>query len=744
MQHLPTLITELALILGAAGVTTLLFRRLRQPVVLGYVIAGFLVGPHFRFFPTISELDNIKIWADIGVIFLLFALGLEFSFKKLTKIGGSAAITGTWEISIMMLAGYGIGRMMGWSAIDSIFLGGIISISSTTIIYRAFEEFALKTRQFTSLVLGVLIVEDLVAILLLVVLSTLAVSQTFDGTEMLFAVLKLVFFLCLWFLLGIFLLPTLLKKARKWLSNETLLIGAIALCLGMVVLAHSVGFSSALGAFIMGSMLSETIYGERIEQLITPVKNLFGAIFFVSVGMLIDPGLLYKYAVPVALLTLVVIGGKLIAVSVGALIAGKPLRQAVQAGTSMTQIGEFSFIIATLGLSLGVTADFLYPIAVGVSVITTFTTPLMMRFADPMYLYLLKHLPKRWVLSLNTYSAGTQIIKSEGEWKNVMHGYIRLVLVNLVVIIALILLGRYYLHPFFRGFFVQAWLADMLAALITMGAMAPFVWGLMAKKLDRISYLTLWLDGKYNHGPLVALELLRNLLGISLVSALLWQFFPFWISLAGTALFMIIVFFMFKQNLDKFYHRIEDRFIANLNEKERKQPHQRILTPWDAHLSRIKIGTSGSFLGETLESLRWREKFGINIAFIERGNRLIYAPSRVEKLFPYDEIGVIGTDIQLQKFTQKIEANHEEDTPPVDDMAEQISLEKIVVDEKNGLKGQTIRHSGIRERTKGLVVGIERGGDRILNPSSDIVFEWADIVWLVGDKQRITQLHQTN
>ncbi len=254
MQDLPTLITELALILGAAGVTTLLFRRLRQPVVLGYVIAGFLVGPHFKFFPTISEIENIKIWAEIGVIFLLFALGLEFSFKKLAKIGASAAITGTWEISIMMLTGYATGRCMGWSNIDSIFLGGIIAISSTTIIFRAFEELGLKTRQFTSLVLGVLIVEDLVAILLMVVLSTLAVSQTFDGSEMLFAVLKLIFFLCLWFLLGIFLLPTLLKKASKWLSGETLLIGAIALCLGMVVLAHSVGFSAALGAFIKGSI----------------------------------------------------------------------------------------------------------------------------------------------------------------------------------------------------------------------------------------------------------------------------------------------------------------------------------------------------------------------------------------------------------------------------------------------------------------------------------------------------------
>jgi len=744
MHHLSELIIDLALILGAAGVTTLIFRRLKQPVVLGYILAGLLVGPNFSLFPTISDIEGVKIWAEIGVIFLLFSLGLEFSFKKLAQVGGSAGITGGWEITIMMGLGYLAGTLLGWPFMDRVFLGGIIAISSTTIIFRAFDELGLKTRQFTGLVMGILVVEDLVAIILLVLLSTLALTKSFAGTEMLFAILKLVFFLSLWFLSGVFLLPTLLKKASKLLSNETLLIGAIALCLGMVVLADRAGFSAALGAFMMGSILSETLYGEKIEHLITPVKDLFGAIFFVSVGMLINPALLVQYAGPVLLLTVLVIAGKLFNVTIGALIAGKPLRQAVQAGASMTQIGEFSFIIATLGVSLKVTGDYLYPIAVGVSVITTFTTPYLIRLADPLSFYLIKTLPKSWIVSLNNYSAGTQTIKSESEWKIVTQAYGKLVLTNSVIIIALILLSRYYLQPFFHSLFAQKWLAEVLAALVTMGAMAPFIWALMAKKLHRIAYRTLWLDSKYNHGPLVTLEVVRNLLGIAFVSVLLWQFFPLFASLVGTALVMVIVFVVFKKRLDKFYHRIEDRFISNLNEKENNQPQQRSLTPWDAHLSRIKVGTTGSFLGETLESLRWRERFGINIAFIERGNRLIYAPSRLEKLYPYDEIGVIGTDIQLQKFTQKVEAKQEEETLPVDGMVEQISLEKLVVDENNGLRGQTIRESGIREKTKGLVVGIERGSERKLNPSSDTVFEWADVVWLVGDKHRIRLLNQQN
>jgi CPA2 family monovalent cation:H+ antiporter-2 len=577
---------------------------------------------------------------------------------------------------------------------------------------------------------------------MLVLLSTLAVSQTFDGSEMLFAIFKLVFFLCLWFLLGIFLLPTLLKKASKLLSNETLLIGAIALCLGMVVLAHSVGFSAALGAFIMGSILSETIYGERIENLISSVKNLFGAIFFVSVGMLIDPGLLYEYAGPVALLTLIVIGGKFFNVSIGALIAGKPLRQAVQAGTSMTQIGEFSFIIATLGLSLKITSDFLYPIAVGVSVITTFTTPFMMRLAEPLHKFLEKRLPKKWIEGLNRYSAGSQTIRGESDWKTVIGAYSRLILTNSVISISLILLSTYYLQPAFHSWIENFWLASLLSVLISLGVMAPFLWALVAKKIQRGAYRSLWLDNKYNRGPLVMLEVLRNIVGVLLVSILLWQFFPLGLSLLFTMVIMMVVFFVFKQKLDKFYHRIEGRFLANLNEKENHNKSTKTLTPWDAHLSRIKISTTCRFLGESLETLRLREKYGINIAFIERGSKLIYAPSRLEKLYPYDEIGAIGTDLQLQRFTRMVENREDEISPEADALSEEISLEKIVVDEHNGLRGKTIRGSAIRENTKGLVVGIERNGERILNPSSDTIFEWGDIVWLVGDKHRISLLNQ--
>jgi len=739
MAHLPLLIKDLALILGAAGIITIFFKKLKQPVVLGYIIAGLLVGPNFKLFPTIGDVEGIKIWAEIVVVFLLFALGLEFSFKKLVKVGGSAAITGITELSFMMMLGYGMGQVLGWSNMDSMFLGGIIAISSTTIIFRAFDELGLKTKQFSSLVIGVLVIEDLVAILLMVLLSTVAVSQQFEGTQMFLSIGKLLFFLCLWFLMGIFLLPTFFKKVSRFLNSETLLVLSLALCLGMVVLADQVGFSAALGAFIMGSILAETTQAHKIEHLITSVKDLFGAIFFVSVGMLIDPQILVEYAVPVLILTLSVILGKTIFVASGALLAGRPLKQAVQAGTSMSQIGEFSFIIATLGVSLNVTSSYLYPIAVGVSVITTFTTPYMIKLAEPLYQFLLKVLPEKWIRGLEKYSSSSQIIESESNWKRLLNFYIQIIILNGVIMIALSLLVAYFLEPFLQKSIADPLTAKIIAALIGLIVMAPFIWALTVKKMSKSAYAALWLDRKYSHGPLVMLEIARNAIAVLLVGFMLRQLFSFWITVGGTLVAMIVIGVVFRQRLQKFYQRLEDRFLQNLHERELLEQNktQSHLSPWDAHLTHYKISPHASFIGKTLEELQWRETYGINIAFIERGNHVMFAPARTEKIFPFDNIGVIGTDQQMLEFG-KIMVPYVEDA---DSEKELVELEKIVVDEHTRLKGLTIRESGIREKTNGLVVGIERKGERILNPSSFTQLEWDDIVWIVGNRKKIQQLY---
>ncbi len=741
MTHLPHLITDLALMLGAAGITTLLFRRLKQPVVLGYVLCGLLVGPNFKLFPTVTDVEGIKVWAEIGVIVLLFTLGLEFSFKKLVKVGPAAAITGTVEITAMLAMGFAAGRCLGWRWMDSLFLGGIIAISSTTIIFRAFEEMGMKTRQFTSLVMGVLIIEDVVAVVLMVLLSTMAASQAFAGADLLMAIGKLLFFLSLWFLLGIYLLPGLLRKAARWLNSETLLIAALGLCLGMVVFAHSVGLSAALGAFVMGSILSETAYGEKIEHLLVPVKNLFGAVFFVSVGMLINPQLLLANAGPVLLIAALVVGGKLLFVSGGALLAGRPLRQAVQAGTSMTQIGEFSFIIATLGVSMNVIDAALYPIAVGVSVLTTFTTPLMIKSAEGLIAGLNKRLPARWLAAIDKYSAGSQLIKAESDWRLVVRHYAQVMAVNTVMMVAVILLSRYVLKPQLKALMHhEAW-ARALSLFISVALMLPFAWAMIARKMQHHAYKALWLDSKYNHGPLVTLEIVRSLLAVALMGVLLRQYFSTSAAVGATLLVLIAVLFVFRQRLQRFYQRIERRFLHNLQGDKPAATGSELLllAPWDAHLSKVRIGAGSHLVGIALEELALREKYGINVAFIERGNRLIYAPARTEKLFPYDEIGVIGTDVQLQHFAMLVEGGADDEGTPVDLQAGEIILQKLVVDAHNGLTGQTIRQSGIREKTNGLVVGIERQGERMLNPSSDTRFEWEDIVWLVGERSKIAR-----
>lgn len=746
-MHVPGLIVDLALILGTAAVTTILFKWLRQPVVLGYIIAGFLVSQGFEFLPSVTDTKSIQVWAEIGVIFLLFSLGLEFSFKKLLKVGGGAAVTGIFEISCMLMLGYGLGQWLGLNFINSLFLGGIVAISSTTIILRAFHEQNVKTNQFAQLVMGVLIVEDVVAVLLMVLLSTISVSQQFSGNDLIVSLSKFLILLVLWFLLGIFLIPTLLKKLSKQMNNETLLVLSLALCFGMVVLAANAGFSPALGAFIMGSILAETTKAHHIENLLLSIKDLFGAVFFVSVGLLLNPSLILEYWQLVLLLVFLVMIGKTISVSLGALISGRSLKQAIQAGTSMSQIGEFSFIIASLGVSLKVTNDYLYPVAVGVSVITTFFTPYLMKLALPLHQQLNQFLPKKWLEILDRYSSGTQIIQAESAWSKVLKLYFQIIGINSIIIIAIIWLSVQYLIPLTTQWFPSSTLlfVKAVSAVLTLGIMMPFIWALTIKRIRSTAYTELWLDKKYNKGPLVMLEVIRNLFSIIFIIILITQYFSFYIAIPVALVVLTIVWLVFRKKLERFYDRLEKRFINNLNEKSKKEDHHKQLIPWDAHLSTFTVHAQALCVGKTLQQLAWREQFGINVAFIERGNQMIYAPKRDVLIFPNDILGVIGGDEQLKTYKQFIETrNIEEIVEDVEVEREKIQLLKIVVDEHTKLKGLSIKDSGIREKTQGLVVGIERNGERILNPDSNFVFEWDDIVWIVGNKILIKKMYKNN
>lgn len=724
--HLQPLISDLGLILMTAAVAVLLFKKIKQPLVLGYLIAGFLAGPHFVFFPTVKEVSSVEVWAEIGVIFLLFSLGLEFSFKKLMKVGGSASITAITQIISMIVIGYMVGQWIGWNSMDSVFLGVILSVSSTTIILKTFDELGVKTQKFAGIVIGSLIVQDIVAILMMVLLSTIAVSQQFSGSELMLSVLKLIFFLTIWFVGGIFFIPTLLKKAKNILTDEMLLIISLALCLMMVILAANVGFSPALGAFIMGSIIAETTQAEHIEHLVKPVKDLFGAVFFVSVGMLINPETLYEYALPVAILTLVVIICQSISSTIGALLSGLPLKQSVQTGMSLSQIGEFSFIIATLGMSLNVTSDFLYPIVVAVSAVTTFTTPFMIKFSTPFSEFLEDKLPRRWIKRIERYSANAQSIKLVTNWQIVVRAFLTQVIIHSVIIVAIILLSSKYILPLVQ----DLKFGNLFGALITLVIISPFLWALSLRRVAVKEVAILREERKYR-GPILMMVLLRMVLTLFYIGFLLNIFFSPGIAFIAL-IFAVVVYFVFPKKLNAQYHKIEDHFLRNLNAREVKKivRSRSDLTPWDGHMSTFTIAPTSNVVGKTLNELKIRELLGVNIAFIKRGDFTINIPTKNERLFPGDEICIIGTDNQVNQFKGYLHQN-EIEIPEI--IVSDIILKQLELKEEEFI-GKNIRESQLREKTNALIVGIERSGKRILNPESTMILEKNDILWVVGSK----------
>lgn len=475
MHSVHTLILDLTLITIYAAIVTLLFKKLKQPTVLGYILAGILAGPYFDFLPTVKDSENLVLWADIGVIFLLFGLGLEFSFKKMLNVGKAAMITANANILFMLFLGYNTGLLLGWSTMDSFFLGSMISMSSTTIIIKAFDDLNIKKQRFTDLVFGVLVVEDLVGILLLVLLPTIALGSTIDGQALLWSTGKLILFLVLCFVTGIYLVPTFLKKIERFLNDEQLLLVMIALCFGMVWLANYSGFSSALGAFIMGSILAETPLLERIEKTIKPLKDFFGAVFFVSVGMMVNPAMFLEYALPIVVITFIVMVGKIAFSCFGFIVSGQPLKTAVLGAFSLAQVGEFAFIIASLGMSLGVLHKQVYPIIVAVSVITTFFTPMMIKFAEPMFTVIKRYLPEKWQIFLAQHATGQKETKSEERlWNMLFKNYLSRLILFIIINFAVIGLSNYIIVPF-----VHRYLPNMAAravvTLITLLLMSPFL-----------------------------------------------------------------------------------------------------------------------------------------------------------------------------------------------------------------------------------------------------------------------------
>lgn len=739
MIQLPILIQDLAFILITAALVTLVFKKLHQPVVLGYLLAGFLLGPHVPYFPSVQDTNSVKVWAEIGVIILLFGLGLEFSFKKLARVGKSASITAVFEVGFMIAVGFFAGQVIGWNTMDSLFLGGILSISSTTIIVRAFDELGLKGRQFVSLVFGVLVAEDIVAILLLVLLSTMAISKSLSGSELLFSSISLGFFLVLWFVVGIYLLPPLLQRIKKSLNDETTLVVSLGLCLLMVMIATKVGFSPALGAFVMGSLLAETKEGTRIEHLVMPVKNLFAAVFFVSIGMLIDPTTLIKYAPQVLLLTLLTISGKFISATIGALVSGSSLRHSVQVGMSLAQIGEFSFIIATLGVSLNVTSDFLYPIAVAVSAVTTFTTPYLIRSSDTFCNWLERKLPVAFLKGLERYQKAVQSEDtSKIVTKLLFQAYGLRIFLNTILIIAVFLFSNNILLPFIAPLFEgSAWVRLTLVVLSCIISI-PFFWAisfgspsgrLTEEDRARVARLTLGVQvTRSAFALLLGAGTINILVSINTITGIL----------VFTGLFIAVIAGRFSE---KIYGRLEKRFMFNLEDNTKADDLKSQvppLAPWDSGLADFVVNPNSALVGLSLQQSRLKENFGVTVALVQRGLESISAPDRNWVLMPHDRIYMIGSEDQLLKA--KLELEYPRPDVTSSESLQSFGLLPIQLLASSHYCGKIIRDSGIREEISGLIVGIEREDQRILSPDSALSLAPGDLLWVVGDIEKIKSI----
>ena len=733
MTHLDPIISDLALILAVAGVTTLLFKWLKQPVVLGYIVAGFLCSGNFLL-QGVSNMGNVDIWAEIGIIFLLFSLGLEFSFKKLMNVGGPALMTALVVIVGMMCSGFMAGRALGWTSTDSIFLGGMLSMSSTTIIIKAFDDLGLRSQKFTSLVFGVLVVEDLFAVVLMVMLSTLFVQRAVEHVVIAEQLFKLIFFLILWFVVGIYLIPTFLEKIRKFLNQETLLVISLGLCLIMVVLATYAGFSSALGAFIMGSILAGTVQAESIEKVIAPVKDLCGAVFFVSVGMLVEPARLVQYIVPIVFLTVVVIVGQIFYGTLGFLVSGQNLKIALQSSFSLAQIGEFAFIIASLGLSMGVTSSFLYPVAVAVSVVTTFTTPFIIRLSDPAYHRINRLIPKRMKALLARYSAGSQTVNSEREWMSLLKKSLLNMFIYCVLLGGVVWISSSYYSPFVEERF-EGFAGKLIATTTTILFMTPLLWGLAVRHLNRRLFVPLWNDPRFNHGLLVSLIVLRILLALMFVLTVVAHLSSYrWGALMAFAILLLLLA-LFWRRIKRGYLRFEQRFFTNLNEKDAST----VVTTGNyrakfLHMAKMTVSADSPLVGRCFRELDLRLRYGVTVVSVLRGSHRYNAPGASMVLMPSDEISVVGTDAQLSQFASKVEVP----LSPVD--REEATMQKFSVGEHSVLIGMTVSQFGMMCRGACLIIGIERSDGSYVRPLGLVRFQPYDMVWIAGDRETIEQV----
>ncbi len=750
-MEIPTMIQDLALMLVVAGVVTLIFKRLKQPLVLGYIVAGFLVSPHMPLTASVADTENIHLWADIGVMFLLFSLGLDFSFKKILKMGASPIISTITIIFCMSMLGVLAGQLFNWPRMDCIFLGGMLAMSSTTIIYKAFDDLGLRQQQFAGMVMSVLILEDILAIVMMVMLSAIASGNNPDGGQMLGSVMKIGFFLVLWLVVGIFAIPLFLRKVRKLINDEVMLVVAIGMCCAMAVFSTKVGFSSAFGAFIMGSILAETVEAEHIEKLVEPVKNLFGAIFFVSVGMLVDLDILVEYALPIMTLVLTILIGQSIFGSLSFMLGGESLKSAMRCGFSMAQIGEFSFIIASLGLSLGVISDYLYPVVVAVSVITTFLTPYMIRLSTPAYAHLEKRLPSKIIKMLNHLSMSQPNTNEQSKWKKMLVQMTINTIVYSILTSASIAIMFTFALPFFRQLLPGQelhWYANAITGVLTILIIAPFLRAMVMKKNRSPEYRALWAESNRNRLPLLFTVLVRAVIAVAFIFYICHYLSRFSNAVMITIGIIVVLMVVLSRRIKNRSIRMERLFIMNLRSREieaqvhgKKRPlYEGRLLDRDVHIADFTVPMDSKWMGSTLRQLDLGRKYGVHVSSILRANHRLNIPDGNYIIFPGDKLQVIGSDDQLSKFGQAVSEQVLGEDPNLE--KREMKLRQLIIGIDSPFIGKTLEESGIRDIYSCMVVGLEEGKENLSPFSPKRRFMEGDIIWIVGEENSLKAILQ--
>lgn len=556
---IPPLIFDLAIMLGIASLVTLFFQKIGQPVVLGYLISGIIIGPYTPPHILVNDIPNIKILSELGVIFLIFSLGLEFTFHKLTRVGFSASITGLFEVLLMTALGFVIGKLLNWPFNDALFLGAALSISSTTIIIKALEELNLSKTRFAELIFGVLVIEDLLAILLLAILSAFVITQEIFTLAIFWTTIKLMLVVGGWFLIGYFLIPSFHRVILPFANEETITLISVSLCLLLASLAAYLNYSIALGAFIMGSVIAETKSIHKIRSLIKPIRDIFAAVFFIATGMLMNPNTVIQYWPIVLIITLVTIFGKIVSTALSSFLTGQSLRTSLRVGFGMAQIGEFSFIIIGLGISLKAINEELYPIIVAVSVITTFTTPYLIRLSDYVTKKIDLALPENSKVFFEKHSA----IAFENLSQKIKYGYYRNLVLRLIfngIMVAIIFtLIHQWISPWLATILNNPPLANVLSWITAFLMSSPFLWGMVFS-----STTTKEIPSRFAYNLSVLMAGLLTLLEISFLTFI---YFKTWSAFVFLFLIAALLFSVLYKKLKKTYHWFENHLKKNIAKK---------------------------------------------------------------------------------------------------------------------------------------------------------------------------------